>query len=65
MQYNQLTVKNQEGLYIQYPTAYDYQPKFTNGLYDVHLWNLKEGAEKLANYLMNHEGYRGLKVVKV
>lgn len=65
MKYNQFAIKNQEGLYIQYPTAYNYQPKFTNSLYDVYLWNLKEDAKRLSEYLMEHEGYKNLRVVEV
>lgn len=65
MKYNQFAIKNQEGLYIKYGTAYRNNLDFTNSLYDVHLWNLEEDAKRLSEYLMQEEGYKKLTVVEV
>ena len=65
MKYNQYAIKNNKGQYIKYSTAYSYKTKLTDSLYDVHLWNLKEDAEKLASYLTRTEGVAGLTVVLV
>lgn len=64
MKYNQFAIKNQEGLYIKYGTAYKDNPDFTNSLYDVHLWNLKADAKRLAEY-MSGEGCKNFEVVLV
>ncbi len=65
MKYNQYAVKNNKGQYIKYPTAYNYKTELTDSLYDVHLWNLKEDAERLADHLIQVEGIRSLIVVLV
>ena len=61
--YNQYTIKNREGQYIKYSTPYSYKMEYTNSLYDVHLWNNKEDAEVLAEYLNEEE--QNYKVVMV
>lgn len=62
--YNKFAIKNIKGEYIKYSTAYNYSEQYTDSLYDVHLWNTKECAEKMANYLNYTEGKK-LKVVNV
>jgi hypothetical protein len=64
MKYNQYAIMNNKGEYIKYSTAYKYETEFTDTLYDVHLWNIKEDAEKLANYLETR-GIKDLKVVLI
>lgn len=64
MKYNQYAIKNNKNQYIKYSTAYSYREEFTSSLYDVHLWNIKEDAEKLANYLETR-GIKDLKVVLI
>ena len=65
MTYNQYAIKNNKDQYIKYSTAYSYKEEFTGNLYDVHLWSLKEDAERLANYLIEVKGIKDLKVVLV
>ena len=65
MTYNQYAIKNNKNQYIKYPTAYSYKEELTGNLYDVHLWDLKEDAERLANYLIKIKGIKDLKVVLV
>ena len=65
MKYNQYAITNNRGQYIKYSTAYSYITEFTDSLYDVHLWNTRESAEKLANYLMEIEGTTDLTTVLV
>lgn len=65
MKYNQYAIQNSKGEYIQYLTAYNYKQKYTNSLYDVHLWNNKDEPEKLVDYMTNIEGIEGLSVVAI
>ncbi len=65
MKYNQYAIKNNKNQYIKYSTAYSYKEEFTSSLYDVHLWNIKEDAERLASYLIRIKGVKDLKVVLV
>jgi hypothetical protein len=58
MKYGKYAILNNKGQYVKYPTAYRNKPEYTNSLYDVHLWDFKEDAEKLAEYM-------GLKVLLV
>jgi len=64
MKYNKYALQNENGQYIKYPTAYSFNEEYTNNLYDVHLWDNKEDAQNLANYLkLNHD--KTLKIVEV
>jgi len=64
MKYNKYALKNEDGQYIKYPTAYRYEEEYTNSFYDVQLWDFKEDAERLANFIkQNHD--KILTVVKV
>lgn len=64
MKYSKYALKNEDGQYIKYPTAYRYEEEYTNSLYDVQLWDFKEDAERLANFIkQNHD--KILTVVKV
>lgn len=63
--YNQYAIKNREGQYIKYSTAYSYNMSFTDCLYDVHLWKDRNDAEKLKKHLMQVEGLEGLGVILV
>lgn len=65
MRYNQYAVKNNKGQYIKYVTAYSYKTKFTDSLYNVQLWNLKEDAKRLTDYLTQVEKMKDLKIVLV
>lgn len=55
LKYNQAAIKNSDGKYIKYPTAYSHRMQFTDSLYDVHLWEDKKDAQKLADYLNKNE----------
>ena len=48
--YGKYAIRNTEGQYIKYPTVYRKDPEWTNSLYNVHLWDFKEDAERLISY---------------
>ncbi len=63
--YNKFVVKNNEGQYIKYPTAYAYNVKYTDSLHNAFLWDSKEGAKDMTRFLMENEGHKNLSVVVV
>jgi len=64
MKYNKYTLQNENEQYVKYPTAYGFNEEYTNNLDNIHLWDNKEDAQNLANYLKLNHGTT-LKVVEV